>query len=98
MLSHEQYEEFILPYEQELCEFHGGIRYWHSCGDTGNMVNSIRKIPQIDLFHIGLKTFLTFTTENQYQILSDSDFSLIKSFLYIMAHLSIVRLEYCSIR
>lgn len=52
-VSPEQYEEFILPYEQELCEFHGGISYWHSCGDTGRLLNLIRRIPQIDIFHIG---------------------------------------------
>lgn len=52
-LSPHQYEEFILPYEQELCKFHGGIGYWHSCGDTTELLNSIRKIPRIDMFHIG---------------------------------------------
>jgi len=52
-LSPEQYEEFVLPYEKELCEFHGGIGYWHSCGDTTKLLNSIRSIPRIDMFHIG---------------------------------------------
>ena len=52
-LSPEQYREFVLPYEKELCEFHGGIGYWHSCGDTTKLLNSIRIIPRIDLFHIG---------------------------------------------
>jgi len=52
-LSPAQYEEFILPYEKQLCKFHGGIGYWHSCGDTTELLNSIRKIPKIDMFHIG---------------------------------------------
>ena len=52
-LSPQQYEEFILPYEKKLCQFHGGIGYWHSCGDTTKLLNSIRKIPKIDMFHIG---------------------------------------------
>ena len=52
-LSPKQYEEFILPYEKEICEFHGGIRYWHSCGDTTKLIPSIRKIPKLDIFHIG---------------------------------------------
>ena len=52
-LSPEQYREFVLPYEKELCEFHGGIGYWHSCGDTTKLLNSIRSIPRIDMFHIG---------------------------------------------
>ena len=57
-LSPQQYEEFVLPYEIELCEFHGGITYWHSCGDTTKLLDSIRKIPQIDMFHIGPWTSL----------------------------------------
>jgi len=52
-LSPSQYEEFVLPYELELCEFHGGITYWHSCGDTTKLLDSIRRIPNIDMFHIG---------------------------------------------
>jgi len=53
LLSPKHYEEFVLPYEQELCEFHGGIGYWHSCGDVTKLLNPIRKIPEIDMFHIG---------------------------------------------
>ncbi len=52
-LSRQQYQEFILPYEKEICEFHGGIRYWHSCGDTTKLISSIHKIPKLDIFHIG---------------------------------------------
>ena len=52
-LSPQQYEEFVLPYEKELCAFHGGISYWHSCGNTTKLLESIRKIPSIDMFHIG---------------------------------------------
>ena len=53
IISPEQYEEFVFPYEIELCEFQGGIGYWHSCGDTTKLVDSIRKISPIDMFHIG---------------------------------------------
>ncbi|MEI6156775.1 MAG: uroporphyrinogen decarboxylase family protein, partial [Atribacterota bacterium] len=60
-LSPVQYEEFVLPYEQELCAFHGGIAYWHSCGDTTKLLDSIRKIPQIDMFHVGPWTDLAET-------------------------------------
>lgn len=52
-LSPELYEEFILPYELELCQFHGRIVYWHSCGNTSDLAASIAKIPILDLFHIG---------------------------------------------
>ncbi len=52
-ISPQQYEEFVLPYEVELSEFHGGITYWHSCGDTTKLLDSIRKISSIEMFHIG---------------------------------------------
>lgn len=52
-LSPELHEEFILPYELELCQFHGRIVYWHSCGNTSDLAASIAKIPILDLFHIG---------------------------------------------
>jgi len=52
-LSPQLYEDFVLPYEQELCQFHGRIVYWHSCGNTSDLSASIAKIPIIDLFHIG---------------------------------------------
>jgi uroporphyrinogen-III decarboxylase len=52
-LSPSQYEEFVLPYEQELSAFHGGILYWHSCGDTTALLPSIAKIPGIEMFHAG---------------------------------------------
>ena len=52
-LSPPLYEEFVLPYEQELSGFHGGILYWHSCGDTTALLPSIAKIPGIEMFHVG---------------------------------------------
>lgn len=52
-LSPKQYEEFVLPYEKELCQFHWGIDYWHSCGNTMELLGLIRRIPKINMFHIG---------------------------------------------
>ena len=52
-LSPALYEEFVLPYEQELSKFHGGILYWHSCGDTTSLLPSIAKIPGLEMFHVG---------------------------------------------
>lgn len=52
-LSPAHYEEFALPYEQELSEFHGGILYWHSCGETTALVPSIARIPNLEMFHVG---------------------------------------------
>lgn len=46
------YEEFILPYEIELSKFHGGIAYWHSCGNIAPVLKHIRKIPDIKLLNI----------------------------------------------
>lgn len=63
-LSPRLYEEFILPYERELCEFHNGIVYWHSCGNTTELVASINKIPKLTLFHIGPWTDMAKTRES----------------------------------
>ena len=52
-LSVPLYEEFALPYEQELSDFHGGILYWHSCGDTTSLLPSISKIHGLEMFHVG---------------------------------------------
>ena len=52
-LSPKFYEDFVLPYEIELSEFHGGILYWHSCGDTTKLVHLIAKIPNLEMFHVG---------------------------------------------
>ena len=52
-LSPEQYKEFVLPYEIELCNFHGGIVYWHSCGDIANLAEGISRIPYLEMLHIG---------------------------------------------
>lgn len=72
-LSPEMYEEFALPYEIELSEFHGGILYWHSCGNTTALIPSIAKIPDLEMFHVGpwtdLKTAMdTFNGEMPLEI------------------------------
>ena len=46
------YEEFVYPYELEVAELHGGIYYWHSCGDTSKLLESIGRLP-IQVFHVG---------------------------------------------
>jgi uroporphyrinogen-III decarboxylase len=52
-LSPKLYEDFVLPYEQELSQFHGGILYWHSCGDTTELVHLIARIQNLEMFHVG---------------------------------------------
>jgi len=57
------YREFILPYEQELSEFHGGVAYWHSCGNTAPVMEDISKIPNLELFHVSPYTDLSTAVE-----------------------------------
>ena len=45
------YRELILPYEMDLCRFHGGLNYWHSCGNTGPLMREISKLPEIGMIH-----------------------------------------------
>ena len=52
-ISEQLYRDLILPFEQDLCKFHGGLLYWHSCGDVTKLLEEINKIPDIDLIHIG---------------------------------------------
>jgi len=53
IMSPEMYETFIFPYERELCDYFGGIYYWHSCGDTTPHITQILRLPVLDLFDIG---------------------------------------------
>lgn len=53
MLSPKMYKEKIFPIEQELCDFHGGLHYWHSCGDVSDLTEEIAKLTNIDLFNVG---------------------------------------------
>lgn len=52
-LSPQLYEEFVLPYEQELSQYEGGIIYWHSCGNTTGFLELIKQTPNVGMFHIG---------------------------------------------
>ncbi len=51
-ISPSLYEEFILPYELTLCNMGNKISYWHSCGNITPLVDSIAKIPSIDLIQV----------------------------------------------
>lgn len=63
VISPRIYEEFILPSEKELADFHGGISYWHSCGNTTDFMKLIRKIPGLALFHVSGRTNLKTAVE-----------------------------------
>lgn len=53
MVSRALYEEFILPYELELAQFHGRVHYWHSCGRSEEFYEPISTIPGLEMMHIG---------------------------------------------
>jgi uroporphyrinogen-III decarboxylase len=54
LMGPDAYREFFLPYEQELSDFHGGVAYWHSCGDVTKHVSEIHKLRGISLFDFGV--------------------------------------------
>ncbi len=43
----------VFSYEQELCDFHKGLHYWHSCGNVSDLTNEIAKLHDLDLFNVG---------------------------------------------
>lgn len=63
MLSPALYEEFVLPYEKRLSDFHGGIAYWHSCGEITRLLPAIRRSLPIDLLHVSPWTDLATAIE-----------------------------------
>lgn len=52
-LSLDFFREFVLPYEKELTNFHGGLHYYHSCGDLTRLYPFIAEIDRIDMVHKG---------------------------------------------
>jgi uroporphyrinogen-III decarboxylase len=52
-LSPALYRDMIFPYEKELGELYGGVKYWHSCGNTTAFQEQIRKLPNLGLYHCG---------------------------------------------
>lgn len=54
LMSPQSYATFFRPYEQELSDFHGGVWYWHSCGDITAHVAEIRRLRGIRLLDFGV--------------------------------------------
>ncbi|CEP67361.1 Uroporphyrinogen decarboxylase (URO-D) [Moorella glycerini] len=52
VISPALYQDAILPYERELSDFHGGIVYFHSCGNLTKLLPVIRKLPDLEMLHI----------------------------------------------
>ena len=54
LMSPSSYRQFFLPYEQEISDFHGGVWYWHSCGDISQHVPEIRRLTGVQLIDFGV--------------------------------------------
>ncbi len=52
IISPQQYLEFVQPYEMAIAELHGGINYWHSCGDCTKLLEHLSALP-LELLHVG---------------------------------------------
>jgi len=50
------YREVVWPLEHELAVDEGGIIYWHSCGNTTQMLESVQELSEIGLLHISAWT------------------------------------------
>ena len=51
-ITPQQYLEFVQPYEMAVADLHGGVNYWHSCGDTTTFLEEVNALP-LELFHVG---------------------------------------------
>jgi uroporphyrinogen-III decarboxylase len=54
LMGPDTYRDFFLAYEQELSDFHGGVAYWHSCGDITKHVPEIEKLRGVSLLDFGV--------------------------------------------
>ena len=54
LMSPEMYTQYFFEYEKELSDFHGGVFYWHSCGDTTSHIAAVHALPDIDLLDFGV--------------------------------------------
>jgi hypothetical protein len=52
-ISPRLYRDLVLPSEKAYASAFGGLVYWHSCGNVTPMLELIREIPNITIFHVG---------------------------------------------
>ena len=52
LLSPRLYKECVLPGEKRISQCHGGIAYWHSCGNITELVSLIAQIPNLDMVSV----------------------------------------------
>jgi hypothetical protein len=54
IMSPASFREFVLPCENELCDFCRGIYYYHSCGDITRHIPEIEEVIDIELLDLGV--------------------------------------------
>jgi hypothetical protein len=52
VVSPRMYEDLIRPSEIAVSEFFDGINYWHSCGNTTELIPLIDKVPKLQMVHV----------------------------------------------
>jgi len=60
--SRKTFEEFILPYERKIADFHGGTRYYHSCGNLSKILEPLMQL-RISKLDISAWTALSIACE-----------------------------------
>lgn len=59
LFSNKTYRKFIYPYEKQIANFHGGIRYYHSCGKLDSLISEIGEFPNLEILHVSPWTDLS---------------------------------------
>ncbi|MFA5026806.1 MAG: uroporphyrinogen decarboxylase family protein [Candidatus Methylomirabilota bacterium] len=54
LMSPRSYAELFRPCEQILSDFHGGVAYWHSCGDITRHLGEIGRLTGVRLIDFGV--------------------------------------------
>jgi hypothetical protein len=52
VVSPRMYRDLIRPSETAVSEFFGGINYWHSCGNTTELIPLIDEVPNVQMVHV----------------------------------------------
>ncbi len=110
MFSKKIFDEFVLPYTEQLCDYYGGIGYYHSCGDLTNFFPSM--YPALDIFglqHVSSWTdyqkaaeivpqnvVLQYSLHTTKEALGASDTLLVDKFRYLMDHANGHRVDICA--
>jgi hypothetical protein len=58
MISADAYEKIIFPSELKLAQFYGKVRYYHSCGNLTPLLDTLTKLPRLNILHVSSWTNL----------------------------------------